>query len=107
MTDSSRPAVATPWRKTRFGFVAFVALSMLLGWTLLRVVLFGAFATGDTSFAELAKLFADRARLEGEIAELKAGKEKKQKTEAEYDAELEKLLLELATVSQKIRSKQK
>jgi hypothetical protein len=61
-------------------------------------------AGGDV---ELAKLFEERARLEGEIAELKAGKEKKKKTEAEYDAELEKLLVELATVSQKIRSKQK
>ncbi len=61
-------------------------------------------AGGDV---ELATLFAERARLEGEIAQLKAGKEKKLKSDAEYEAELEKLLLDLATVSQKIRSKKK
>ena len=62
-------------------------------------------AGGD---AELAKLLADRARLESEIEQLKAkAAKKKDQTDEAYEAELEKLLIDLATVSQKIRSKQK
>jgi len=74
-------------------------------------------AGGD---AELAKLLSERARLEGEIEQLKARaaakkvkkdssdtKDAKEATDAAYEAELEKLLIDLATVSQKIRSKQK
>jgi len=61
-------------------------------------------AGGD---AELAKLLADRARLESEIEQLKAKSARKEKTDEAYEAELEKLLIDLATVSQKIRSKQK
>jgi hypothetical protein len=59
-------------------------------------------AGGD---AELAKLFADRLRLEGEIEQLKA--RKAQMKEEEYEDALEKLLVELAKVSQGIRAKQK
>lgn len=57
MIDSSRSAVATPWRQTRFGFVAFLSLSLIAGWTLLRVVLFAKFGARDVSFVELIKLF--------------------------------------------------
>jgi hypothetical protein len=59
-------------------------------------------AGGD---AELAKLFAERLRLEGEIEQLKA--RKAQMKEDDYEAALEKLLVELAKVSQGIRAKQK
>jgi len=59
-------------------------------------------AGGD---AELAKLFSDRLRLEGEIEQLKA--RKAQMNEEEYDAALEKLLIEFAKISQGIRAKQK
>ncbi len=55
--------------------------------------------------AELAKLFADRLRLEGEIEQLKIRKE--QMKEEEYEDALEKLLIELAKVSQGIKAKQK
>lgn len=58
MPDLSRPTVATPWRKSRFGFVAFLALSLVSGWTLLRVVLFAEFATAEASPGDLAALFA-------------------------------------------------
>ena len=57
MIDSSRSAVATPWRQSRFGFVAFLSLSLIVGWTLLRVVLFAKYAANDVPFAELIKLF--------------------------------------------------
>lgn len=53
----------------------------------------------------LAKLFAERLRLEGEIEQLKA--RKAQMNEEEYDAALEKLLVELARLSQGIKAKQK
>ena len=59
-------------------------------------------AGGD---AELAKLFAERMRLEGQIEQLKARKEKMQADE--YDKELEKVLIELASLNQQIRTRQK
>ena len=59
-------------------------------------------AGGD---AELARLFADRMRLEGQIEQLKTRKEKMQAEE--YDKELEKLLIELASLNQRIRARQK
>ena len=59
-------------------------------------------AGGD---AETEKLFAERTRLEGEVEQLKARKEK-MKAE-EYEAALEKLLLDLAKVNQSIKAKQK
>ncbi len=59
-------------------------------------------AGGD---AELAKLFTERLRLEGEIEQLKL--RKAQMNEDEYETALEKLLVELARVSQGIRAKQK
>jgi hypothetical protein len=55
--------------------------------------------------AELAKLFAERLRLEGEIEQLKI--RKAQMKEEEYEDALEKLLIELAKVSQGIKAKQK
>jgi len=54
---------------------------------------------------ELAKLFSERLRLEGEIEQLKA--RKAQMNEDEYDAALEKLLIEFAKVGQGIRAKRK
>jgi hypothetical protein len=59
-------------------------------------------AGGD---AELAKLFSERMRLEGEVEQLKARKD--QMKAEDYEAALEKLLIELAKVSQGIRAKQK
>ncbi len=59
-------------------------------------------AGGD---AELAKLFSERLRLEGEIEQLKIRKE--QMKEEEYENALEKLLIDLAKVSQSIKAKQK
>src|SRR5262245_4508341 len=59
-------------------------------------------AGGD---AELAKLFSERLRLEGEIEQLKA--RKAQMNEEEYDNELEKLMIEFAKVNQGIRAKRK
>ena len=59
-------------------------------------------AGGD---AELAKLLSERGRLESEVEQLKTRKDK-MKAE-EYDAALEKLLLELAEINQKIKAKQK
>lgn len=59
-------------------------------------------AGGDPA---LAKLFAERLRIEGEIEQLKARKES-MKAE-EYEAALEKLLIELATLNETIRAKQK
>ena len=59
-------------------------------------------AGGD---AELAKLLAERGRLESEVEQLKTRKDK-MKAE-EYDAALEKLLLELAEVNQKVKEKKK
>ncbi|MCG3163239.1 MAG: hypothetical protein JMDDDDMK_04624 [Acidobacteria bacterium] len=55
--------------------------------------------------AELAKLFSERLRLEGEIEQLKL--RKAQMNEDEYDAALEKLLVELAKVGQGIKAKKK
>lgn len=54
---------------------------------------------------ELAKLFAERLRLEGQVEQLKARKE--QMKAEEYQAELEKLLIELARLNQTIKAKQK
>jgi len=54
---------------------------------------------------ELAKLFSERLRLEGEIEQLKA--RKTQMNEDEYDAALEKLLIEFAKVGQSIKAKRK
>jgi hypothetical protein len=54
---------------------------------------------------ELAKLFSERLRLEGEIEQLKA--RKAQMNEEEYDAALEKLLVEFAKIGKGIRAKQK
>ncbi len=57
MIDSTRPAVATSWHQSRFGFVAFLSLTLIAGWTLLRVFLFAKFGPNDVPFAELFKLF--------------------------------------------------
>jgi hypothetical protein len=54
---------------------------------------------------ELAKLFTERLRLEGEIEQLKA--RKAQMSEDEYDAALEKLLIEFAKLGQSIKAKRK
>ncbi len=59
-------------------------------------------AGGD---AELAKLFTERLRLEGEIEQLKL--RKAQMKEEEFDDALEKLLIEFAKIGQGIRAKQK
>ncbi|MBO0857073.1 MAG: hypothetical protein J2P21_01180 [Chloracidobacterium sp.] len=59
-------------------------------------------AGGD---AELAKLFSERLRLEGEIEQLKA--RKAQMNEDDYDAALEKLMVEFAKIGQSIKAKQK
>jgi len=59
-------------------------------------------AGGDV---ELAKLFSERMRLEGEVEQLKARKDQMQSEE--YDTALEKLLIELAKVSQNIKAKKK
>jgi hypothetical protein len=59
-------------------------------------------AGGD---AELAKLFAERLRLEGEVEQLKL--RKAQMKEEEYEDELEKMLLELAKLNQSIKARQK
>jgi hypothetical protein len=54
---------------------------------------------------ELAKLFSERLRLEGEIEQLKA--RKAQMKEDEYENALEKLLIEFAKVGQSIKAKRK
>src|SRR5262249_6131545 len=54
---------------------------------------------------ELAKLFSERLRLEGEIEQLKA--RKTQFKEDEYEDALEKLLIDLARLNQNIKAKQK
>jgi hypothetical protein len=59
-------------------------------------------AGGDT---ELAKLFAERMRLEGEVEQLKARKD--QMKAEEYETALEKMLIDLARLSQSIKAKQK
>lgn len=59
-------------------------------------------AAGDV---ELGRLIKERQRLEEEVEKLKARKGE-MKAEA-YDAELERLLVELATVGQQIKAKQK
>jgi chorismate mutase len=59
-------------------------------------------AGGD---AELAQLFSERMRLEGEVGQLKERKE--QMKEEDYESALEKLLVELAKVNQKIKARQK
>jgi hypothetical protein len=59
-------------------------------------------AGGD---AELAKLFSERMRLEGEVEKLKARKD--QMKVEDYEAALEKMLVELAKVNQSIKAKQK
>lgn len=59
-------------------------------------------AGGD---AALAKLYSEKMRLEGEVEKLKARKQ--QLSEENYDNELEKLLVELATLNQGIKAKQK
>ena len=59
-------------------------------------------AGGD---AELAKLFSERMRLEGEVGQLK--EQKSQMKEDEYETALEKLLVELAKVNQNIKARQK
>lgn len=58
-------------------------------------------AGGD---AELAKLFAEKMRLEGQIEQLKIQKDK-MKVE-EYESALERLFVDLATLNQKIRARQ-
>jgi len=55
--------------------------------------------------AELAKLFAERLRLEGEIEQLKV--RKGQMKEEEYEDALEKTLIELAKLNQNIKARQK
>jgi hypothetical protein len=59
-------------------------------------------AGGD---AELTKLIAQRQQLEEAVEKLK-GRKSEMKQE-EYDADLERLLVELATVNQEIKAKQK
>ncbi len=59
-------------------------------------------AGGDS---ELAKLFAERMRLEGQIEQLKSQKEK-MKVE-EYETELERLLIDLATLNQRVRARKR
>jgi hypothetical protein len=59
-------------------------------------------AGGD---AELANLFSERLRLEGEVEQIKL--RKPQMNEDEYDAALEKVLIELAKVGRGIRAKQR
>lgn len=54
---------------------------------------------------ELKKLFAEKSRLESEVEQLKARKD--QMKAEDYEAALEKLLIELAQVNQKIKAKQK
>lgn len=59
-------------------------------------------AAGD---AEIAKLIAQRQALEEAVEKLKA--RKSEMKQEEYDAELERLLVQLATVNQEIKAKQK
>ncbi len=59
-------------------------------------------AGGD---AEVARLLAERQRLEEEVEKLKT--RKSEMKPEEYEAELERLLLELAGVNQQIKAKQK
>ncbi len=59
-------------------------------------------AGGDPA---LAKLYSERMRLEGEIGRLKG--RKAQMTEDDFDNELEKLLVELATLNQTIKASKK
>lgn len=59
-------------------------------------------AAGD---AELARLIKERQRFEEEVEKLKA--RKSDMKQDEYEAELERLLVELATVNQQIKAKQK
>jgi Peptidase C13 family len=59
-------------------------------------------AAGD---AELAKLIKERQRLEEEVEKLKA--RKAEMKQDDYDRQLEDLLVQLATVNQTIKSKQK
>ena len=65
----------------------------------------GNSATSSNIDEELKKLFSEKARLESEIEQLKARKD--QMKADEYDAALEKLLIELAQVNQKIKARQK
>ncbi len=55
--------------------------------------------------AELARLLAERQKLEEDVEKLKA--RKSELKPEEYDEMLEKLLVELATVNQKIKARQK
>ena len=59
-------------------------------------------AGGDPA---LAKLYAERLRLEGDIGRLKS--RKAQMSEDDFDNELEKLLVELATLNQTIKASKK
>ncbi len=59
-------------------------------------------AGGDPA---LAKLYSERLRLEGDIGRLKG--RKAQMSEDEFDNELEKLLVELATLNQTIKASKK
>jgi hypothetical protein len=59
-------------------------------------------AGGDT---ELAKLFAEQMRVEGEVEQLKARKD--QMKAEEYETALEKMLIDLARLSRSIKAKQK
>jgi hypothetical protein len=59
-------------------------------------------AAGDV---EIGRLIKERQRLEEEIEKLKA--RKSDMKQEDYDAELERLLVELAKVNQEIKTKQK
>ena len=59
-------------------------------------------AAGD---AELERLLGERQRLEEAIGKLKA--RKGEMKEEDYERELEELFVELATVNQQIKAKQK
>jgi hypothetical protein len=59
-------------------------------------------AAGD---AELGRLIKERQRLEEEVEKLKV--RKSEMKQEEYEAELERLLVDLAKVNQQIKAKQK
>src|SRR5437016_3785736 len=52
--DLSQPI---PWRRSRYGFAAFWFLSLLIGWTVLRLVLFFSFKPAGLPLAEVLSAF--------------------------------------------------
>src|SRR5689334_1910229 len=60
------PSSSSLWRTSRYGFALFWFLSLLLAWTLLRVVLFCAYrpagiSAGETVLAFLSGFYRDLA----------------------------------------------